>query len=114
MGFATGGVETSLFVLWSLVVLGLAAGASRRPSLSHPESGVSSRGVLNASRLAAAARLHCESQINRKEIPSLSSRGAAVGPLHRRTWDSLLLAAALAGVAMLVRPEGALLAAVVV
>src|SRR5258708_20757909 len=82
MGFATGGVETSLFVLWSLVVLGLAAGASRRPSLSHPESGVSSRGVLNASRLAAAARLHCESQINRKEIPSLSSRGAAGRPLH--------------------------------
>ncbi len=114
VAFATGGMETSLFVLLSLVVLGIAASASRRPSLSHSESSVLPRGELNASRLAAAARLHCESQNSRKEILSLSSRAAAEGRLHRRTWGNLPAAAALAGVAMLVRPEGALLAVVVV
>ncbi len=113
IAFATGGMETSLFVLLSLVVLGLAARASGH-FLSHSESGVSPRGMLHASRLAAAARLHCECQHNRKGIPLLSSRAAAIGRLHRRMWDSLPFAAGLAAVAVLVRPEGVLLAVVVV
>jgi arabinofuranosyltransferase len=79
IAFATGGMETSLFVLFSLVVLGLATRLTNNPQ----------RGPLWGTVADTAA-----------------DRGAQ--------FRDLPLAAGLAGLAMLVRPEGALLAAVVV